>query len=235
MGLIGPRLTPEHRIPLPPGTIITPQGEQARFGVFYASLLQMIGRYPNAMLNPDGSPRIRWVQGVDIAFNMNHALRNLYPDSQWAWIIGDDHIWQPDLIERLWQRQVDIVAPLCLKRSTPHTPVQWDLEMKPIPMGESEAPHLKQVGIAGGAGMLISIKALEMIGDPWFRFLPTNTERWGEDIWFCRRAAEVGLPVYVDSEVVLGHINHVQIWPKWDPEKKKWLVEYRMHGQCEVM
>lgn len=222
-------------IPLPPGTIITPQGEQPRFAFFYASLLQMVGRYPQAMLNPDGSPRIRWVQGVDIAFNMNHAIRNLYPGSQWVWIIGDDHIWHPDIIYKLWQRQVDIVAPLCLKRSTPHEPVQWDLNMQPMPINKDEPPGMRKVGIIGGAGMLLSLNAIEKIGDPWFRFLPTNTERWGEDIWFCRRAAEVGLDVWADNEVWLGHLNVMQVWPRYDPKKKEWAVEYRISGQCEVM
>lgn len=42
---------------------------------------------------------------------------------------------------------------------------------------------------------------------PWFQVPTTAGYSWGEDVWFCRMAAEQGWQTYVDTTLVSGHIG----------------------------
>ena len=83
-----------------------------------------LGRYReiDSCLNlvhlPPGTIK-QWCLGVDPSHHFNEMCRTVIsnPTFQWIWILGDDHVFTTDLWYRLYKHNLDIVVPLCLRRS----------------------------------------------------------------------------------------------------------------------
>lgn len=178
-----------------------PTGELSRFPRFMACLLRLMAHTPCTLA---------WNVGLDIAFNCNDALRRRDPWGEWVWVIGDDHTFEPDIIDRLWAHGVDVVVPLVLQRNHPHRTVLYQADGSPIQL-EPGQRGLVPVGMAGSAGMLIRESTLIAVGDPWFRIM--GSERQGEDLGFCRAVTAAGHRIYCDLDTTIGHIATVEVWP----------------------
>ena len=194
------------------GTIGILSGPFSRYAAFTIALL-------NTLKPPD--TRLEYTQNTDIVGNMNLICRNMRGD--WLWILGDDHVWEPDLLARLMAHDVDVVVPLCLTRTAPFAPVVYSGEVEEgvyasahdLPAGE-----LVQVHAAGSAGMLVKRRVLDAIGDPWFS---TDGTGMNEDLTFCRKVRDAGFDIYCDTSALLGHIGTMTVWPTYQDEK--WKVE----------
>jgi hypothetical protein len=166
---------------------------------------------------------ITWETGCDVAFNFNNLCRKLLKNEglQWLWILGDDHIFKPDILTRLLERDVDIVAPLCLKRSRPFLPVTYS--SKYTSQGEQycqiDWDYLKgkegliEVSAVGNAGMLVKRSVIKKMADDWHRVGWYIPEHGGSDLYFCKRATEEGFKIHVDLDNSIGHIAHMAVWP----------------------
>lgn len=204
----------------PHGTIVLPTGEQPRFHGFTVSLLKILDHQPSTL---------RWNAGPDIAFNCNDAIRRRV--GEWVWIIGDDHTFAPNVIERLWEGGFDVVVPLVLQRSHPHRTVLYNADGSPCEFD----PAIKvpfPVALAGSAGMLIREHVLTAIGDPWFRI--AGTERQSEDIGFCQAVNRAGFRIYCDPSVAIGHIATVEVWPDRNEETGTLRVAYRQPNMARL-
>lgn len=104
------------------GSIGVISGELGRYVDFYASLAQV------AM--PEGTQMI-WSKGTSIPENCNGCIRRAQDwasavdgprEDDWVWILGDDHMMPADSLVRLLAHDVDIVAPLGLRRRPPVRP-----------------------------------------------------------------------------------------------------------------
>lgn len=198
---------------IPHGTIVLPSGETPRHHAFFVSLM--------ALLEYTGA-RLRWNAGLDIAWNCNDALRRR--EGEWVWIIGDDHTFPPDIIERLWANGADVVVPLVLQRNHPHRTVLYNADGSPYEFDpKTRVPF--PVALAGSAGMLVREHVLTAIGDPWFRI--AGTERQSEDIGFCQAVNRAGFRIYCDPNVTMGHIATVEVWPDRNEETGTLRVAYR--------
>lgn len=189
-----------------PGTIGVQSGDLARYSDFAVSLCHVAC--------PQGT-RIRWVKSIDIVGSANQIVESTVGD--WLWLMGDDHVFEPDILTRLLSHNVDVVVPLCLQRHPPFAPVVY----KGQAMVEGSIKHavydnlpetgLVEVHAAGNAGMLIKKYVLDAIEPPWFG---TDGEGLNEDLYFCRRVREAGFKIHCDVETFLGHMNVYCIWPK---------------------
>lgn len=205
---------------IPHGTIVLPTGEQSRFNAFHANLERLRERTPSTK---------RWNAGLDIAFNCNDAIRRRV--GEWVWIIGDDHTFAPDIIERLWADDVDVVVPLVLQRNHPHRLVIYHADGSPIEL-EPGQRGLVPVGLAGSAGMLVREHVLTAIGDPWFRI--AGTERQSEDIGFCQNVTRAGFRIFCDLDVMMGHIATVEVWPDRNEATGQLRVAYRQPNMARL-
>ena len=194
----------------PPGVIAVPVGSTTRYPAFWTSLL--------ALRRPRGST-ITVVEGHSIAQNMNNAIReSLLPraEFQWIWLIGDDHVFAPDTLQRLLARGVDLVAPLTPSRSNGGPVIQ-----KPGPNGLDvqltwpEVPHggLMEVSACSGAGLLIQRGVVDTLPSPWFELGTIVPDVFSEDIAFYRKARAAGFRLFVDLDVQIGHTTPVTLWP----------------------
>ena len=186
-------------------------GELARFQLFQTCLFGAMAAAPR------GS-RLVTAMGVDLAGNCNTLVREtLQHDTDWLWIMGDDHAFAPELLPTLVAHDVDVVVPHCLKRNPPWMPVVFAEQDAEGTYVTAELPEqgLVPVHAAGSAGMLIRRKVLEAIADPWFEPDPLGTGL-NEDLYFCQKVRDAGFQIHCDAGALLGHISIHTVWPRWD-------------------
>ncbi len=181
----------------------------------------MFGVSMSALETPPGSV-IRWQLGTSIAENCNRIVRQMQGD--WLWLLGDDHAFEPDVLNRLLGRDVDIVVPACLERWPPFHPVTfsgWSEKGAPyrqhLDFDRYPDGGLVEVHSAGSGGMLIRRHVLEALADPWFEAGVIDGEQLAEDLYFCDKARDAGFRVWCDLAVPFGHITPASVWPQRQP------------------
>ncbi len=187
------------------GTIAVTASETGRYTRF---AICMQGLYV-----PPGS-HTKWQIGSDVAAARNQACEQA--DGDWVWFIDDDHTFDPDIIHQLLARDVDIVTPLCLRRSQPFLPVAC-VDDDFMDLGLYGPDELVEVQHAGSSGMLIRKHVLDVVEPPWFEL----GNGISEDVTFCQKARAAGFRVHVDMAVRLGHMVTAVIQPVW---QERWLT-----------
>jgi hypothetical protein len=198
----------------PPGTVLIPCHDQARFHQFTNDMV--------VLDVPDGT-QILIMRSASIIQNMNMGVASMNDDSAWLLVLGDDHAFGRDFAVRLLEHNLDIVAPLCTRRSPPFGLVAFDqdsdekdeygrslmhsLQYEDIP----DEGGLLEVVATGSAGMLIRRGVLDALGPPWFQ--NTDGLSTDEDVNFCRRARELGYQIWLDTDTPIGHISQFTAWP----------------------
>ena len=160
------------------------------------------------------------------------------PQFEWLWILGDDHLFNPDLLLKLLDRKVDVVVPLCCRRMAPYFPIlhngpdygpegKWASVKEPWAVLKGKTGLLDWEGTAGNAGMLIRRHVLEAMTDPWFESGKTDPGLSGSDIYFWHKLRQHGFKPYIDLDNIIGHITHTSIWPEQDEETGEWTCVMR--------
>jgi hypothetical protein len=197
----------------PVGTVGVPCSDLARYHLFTNSLMQL--------RVPDGT-HFSFHHSASIIQNLNQIVGAMEPESEWLWVMGDDHVFAADTLMRLLAWDVDIVAPLCARRAAPFNLVAFTEQMGLDEFGRPmyrtleyddlpEERGLMPIHAAGSAGMLVKRRVLDALGEPWF----TNSDGFttNEDVEFCRRAREAGFEIHLDTTLAIGHIGVVTIIP----------------------
>lgn len=203
----------------PAGTVGVPGGDLARYQEFLFSLVKL--------RKPQGST-LAVHCGLSVDRNLNQIVREMQGD--WLWIMGDDHVFDENLLMRLLDREVDVVMPVCFKRTPPFTLVHYEREkigddghvaFEPYRPAALPQEGLMEVHSSGTAGMLVRKHVLDKIGDPWFT---TTGDMQNEDLEFCRKIREAGFKILVDTEAWLGHIGRMQVWPA--RQDGRWAMQF---------
>lgn len=154
--------------------------------------------------------------GMDIVKQCNDMVEAARKSgSDWLWIMGDDHVFDGDIVRRLLVHDVDVVVPYCLQRSAPFNPVVYK--------GEDKDGHhavyvdlprsgLAEVYAAGSAGMLIRKHVLDALPA---RPFTTSRGHHNEDLEFCRHVREAGFKIHCDVDTHLGHVGTMWCAPQW--------------------
>lgn len=133
----------------------------------------------------------------------------------YLFMIDDDMISPYDLFEKLYQDNVDIVAPLAFTRGYPHKPVLYACEDGWDSVANKDyfinhtimnypKDKLVECDAVGFGAVLIKMDVIKkMKGN---RFMTTDGS--GEDIYFCYQAKKHGFRVWMDTRIKLGHIGH---------------------------
>ena len=177
---------------------------------------------------PPGT-RLVWPKGVDIVGNMNTMVRKMH--GEWLWVMGTDHVMDFDLLQRLLSHDVDVVVPLCLKRSPPYDPVVYSHQNeKGEYVGYNDLPEhgLVPVHAAGTAGMVIRRHVLDAFEDPVFE----SHGGLNEDLTFCAKVRDAGFGIWCDVDAPLGHIGQISVWPRWKDDE--WAIDLHL-GNGEIM
>lgn len=220
--------------------------ETARYSMFAASLSDLD--------IPEGS-NIKWWFGHDIADNTNNLVREMYrQDKDWLWIMGDDHVFSPDLLNKLLAHDKEIVVPLCLMRNPPYRPVIFSsvntdkfdstsdvtstaafskIENR-IRINLDEYPDggLVKIHSAGNAGMLIRREVFDFMPEPWFEAGRLSSVQLAEDLFFCDKARNANFELWADLDSSLGHCTSSVVWPVKEPDG--WTFAFSMMGGFEL-
>lgn len=183
-----------------------------------------------------GGGRLAVTAGTNVAGPRNELVRKFldYGQAEWLWMVDSDMTFRPDTLERLLDQadpdKAPIVGGLCFGFDE-HGDIQPTLfglvgdeaeKAQFLRYHEWKPDCMWQVAATGGACLLIHKTALERMRDfthpitgqrgfneayPWFQETAHGGRPVGEDITFCLRAAQAGIPVYVNTSVHLGHIK----------------------------
>lgn len=190
-----------------PGVVVVSADEAGRFTQFAVSMqgLQM-----------PASSKTTWLVGNDIAGNRNRGADDLLsePGREWLWFIDDDHGFSPGILNALLAHEVDIVAPVVLRRNKPFATVACNLDGETLELAGLPDRGLLEVEHTGSAGMLIRRHVLEAIAAPRFE----HRTGVSEDVTFCQKARAAGFQIHVDLGARMGHITTCAVWPVHDPE-----------------
>lgn len=186
------------------GTVGIAAHDSARFTEFAISCLQETlppGWIAQSALN------------YDLARARNHLTQTFRGDK--LLLLDDDHGWSPGLVYALARHNLDAVGALCLGRRAPFNPCPLALDGEPI-LGK-RPPGLVEVERTGGAGLMLSRKALESL--PWPPFAHGDSEDGtseADDVHVCRLLREAGFSIYVDTRVILSHIFSARVFPQFE-------------------
>lgn len=193
-----------------PGTVGVIADELSRYSAFTVSL--------SCLEMPPGST-VRFVLGRNIVAGCNR-LTQIY-EGDWLWFQGDDHVFPTDSLLRLLAHDKPVIVPLILMRQKPFLPLIFESESEHGFQAMRDIPRdsLIEVHAAGTGGMLCSREALDAIGpDPFELSSLPSGEILGEDLTLCQKFRKVGIPIYCDTSVRMGHLSTVAVWPEFTPE-----------------
>lgn len=212
--------------PFGPGLVGIISGDLARYHEFNTSLMQV--------LIPKGSTW-KWVRGNGIAANRNLIAKDLEPQHEWVWFMDDDQVFEPDILMRLLQHDKDIVQPLVVTRKPPYRAYAyyWNQEKgmyDTTPWEKLPTSGLIRVDGTSAGGMLVKKHVFEKMKRPWFEegMFP-ESDMLGEDLWFSKKAMELGIETYLDLDTPMGHMSTHAVWP--GQAQGKWCVDLDVnHG-----
>lgn len=147
--------------------------------------------------------------------------------------IDDDMAFPADSLEKLLEdSDKDIVSGLYFARTYPHQPLAFDIADEDgacLHMYmEEDTPRLVPIVAAGFGFLLVNLKSLRKMKKPYVRLGELDPQEWCDDIGFFNRARKAGLKAYCNTEVRIGHIGTMIIWPnKMDG---KWYSGYDTTG-----
>ena len=135
--------------------------------------------------------------------------------------LDSDMDFEPDLLKRLsadLDEGKDFVSGLYFKRRAPITPVVYKevgyyhseqlAEVSPIAVPYADYPKdtIFPVAGTGFGGVLMKAEIVKRVGDKFgLPFSPILG--FGEDLSFCMRCKDLGIELYCDSRVKLGHVG----------------------------
>jgi len=131
--------------------------------------------------------------------------------------LDSDMRFPKDTIIRLLKHDTGIVCANYAKRRFPTEPIAVrkngsDEDAKTIQRvyTEEHSTGLVDVDYCGMGVMLVKAEVYKTMEYPWFAipWVPNAQDYMGEDVWFCRRAAENGTKTYIDQDLS-KEVNHI--------------------------
>lgn len=130
----------------------------------------------------------------------------------------DDMIFGTDIFLRLYKHQLPVCGALAFTSRKPLQPVIFAFtkkfdeekgrEITDIqPVMDYKRDALQKVDAIGSGVMLTKADVFTQIGKPWF-----SSYGLGEDIFFCHRLGEHGIPVHVDTTAKTIHKAMQPVW-----------------------
>lgn len=142
----------------------------------------------------------------------DHALA---ANMDWMLQIDDDMLIPMDMFERLYEHNVDVVAPLAFTRNEPHYAVIYQCESGFDPVSKQDyfvnhyarnypENQLVRCDAVGFGSALIKMDVIRKMKKPYFM----STCGTGEDIYFCYRAQkEAGAKIHMDTATKITHLG----------------------------
>lgn len=170
---------------------------------------------------PEGS-YFRRVVGGDIPANLNKLVEEaIEKEMTHIFIVEDDSVFDKDTVMRLLAHDKPVVTGHCRARHFPYRSyiyrgmnedgLLW-YTLKPEDSG------LIKCDATGMGGILINLDVFKNMERPFFSHTYVDEKYWGQDIVFGMRLVEMGVDVYCDLDVMIGHVTQCVIGSDRGPE-----------------
>lgn len=133
--------------------------------------------------------------------------------------IDSDMTFPPDALCRLIDRNADVITGVYVGKEKSHKPVLFtelhkdDANCGPYALktGLNDLMKMDRFRVAGcGAGFLLVsehvLRIMRIHTHEWFR----PYEGLGEDVSFCQRCTELGIEIWADSTIPMGHTKYTE-------------------------
>lgn len=191
-----------------------------------------------------------FVHGQSPARGRNHLFQlAIQQECTHILLLDDDVCPPPDIIEKLIRHDKDIVTGVLLKRDFPHHPIlgyvtdktgKWGVQFLNNLPGDGLLP-IKTCGLGCVLIKTSVLKTLEPLNvtqldesapPAWVTLGNPVPDHWCDDTMFFRRCEELGIEMFADLSVPVGHMGQVIIWPKF--EDGRWLTSYDVGGKDNI-
>lgn len=131
----------------------------------------------------------------------------------WLLMLDTDHIFDPDLLERIlnFQQRFDasVVACCYLKKVPPHAPVAaaWINEKHLVPV--LDIPRDRDyilTGAVGAGGLWVKREVYEKLHNHFECGPFTVRDKFSEDFSFCLRCHDLGIPIHLAIQIEIPHL-----------------------------
>jgi GT2 family glycosyltransferase len=186
--------------------------------------------YLGALLTSDfgrkhiGAGILNIESGPQLCHSRNEMARHfLASDRQWLLTIDTDMVFTPQDAERLLDSadpdEAPVVGGLCrgsgkpmlvagIRQDTPDGIMYRccaDVDELIATLGSKNG--LVEVDMTGTGFLLVHRSVFERIGGRWFDYLDAGFMMSSEDVSFCQRVQAAGIPIYVNTNVPVGHLK----------------------------
>jgi len=154
---------------------------------------------------------LNFPNGKPITNNRNTIVQKFLAQKEYEYLMMiDSDIVPPPNILKLVDFHKDIITPLmfCLQKGEvrPLTLKMAKDGIYDIPKEYLDKSGLIEVDATGTGCIIISRKVLETIKHPFENIYDKDgIKRWGNDLYFCRRAKEAGFKVWVHMDYEASH------------------------------
>lgn len=149
---------------------------------------------------------------IDDARNqLVEEIMQCFPQATHVLLIDQDVTLPKTALQQLLAADKEIVSGLYFDKSKEHIPVAFESLSPPVRLSRiKEGVH--QVAGVGLGCILIRMMTLRHISHQykdkkWFR----SNDEGGEDFNFCGRCKHLSIPIFLDSQVVCGHMADKEI------------------------
>ena len=153
----------------------------------------------------------------EITMVRNNLVRQAFDDrcSHLLMMDTDQAYYTQDMIPKMLAHKVPVVSAPVHRRYPPFDPIllRGDADtFTRIPDEEAYSGGLIKVDATGTGCILYEMSVFETIRGPWFEFKESKSGKTiGEDINFCIKMKEAGIPLYVDTSIVIGHLSMFEV------------------------
>ena len=136
-----------------------------------------------------------------------------------------DMVFTEDLVDDLMDCGKDIVTGIAHSRRAPYPSCLFTEIYPGVRRFDGEYPQ--EPFKVAGCGMACVLMKADVIRDVWAHhstaFFPTR--ELGEDIAFCKRAADLGYEIWAEPHVQVGHVGHFVVYPEYQEIYRKSITE----------
>ena len=137
-----------------------------------------------------------------------HAIMNSYTHVLW---LDSDMVFDDELLYDLQFSHKDFVSGIARSRRPPYVSCLFS-DLPTIQRIDDYPRDTFRVAGCGFACVLIKTEILSAVRERYHTcFLPSAD--LGEDLAFCKRASELGYPIWAEPAVKIGHIGQIVIYP----------------------
>ncbi len=157
--------------------------------------------------NPENTFIIAW-EGCNVHQSRINIVKEAQKgDCTHLLFVDSDMVFKPEAVEALLRHNRDIVGVETNLRKLPLTSTVKLHDLKGDKIFDKKDELYEAVAVGTGF-MLIAMHVFGRVSDPWFFYEQDGNElKVGSDMWFCNKAREKGLQIWVDPTLQVGHIG----------------------------